>query len=483
MSPILTTDYLDEQLGPDYTGGGGSSLFNLIPFGPVLSLIANKNVYKDTLQASPATLAGDLVQQWRDEREVSPGNVYPYGNQATSGSRPTLAPTLCAAGGVAANLQSMTLQGLPSFDSQNCTLIFCGLPWTDESYNNATVQIALHDIPNQLAMLTNGVGADLNLQSDASYDGADHSPASPTIHLSPYHVLAIQSTPGGVSITLDGVTSTGFTAKISNFGSTGYLFDWSAHNATAVWAWASRFAIFSPALSPTNLATVLAGLQAETSLNSPWPLAQNVIAFIGDSLTLGIGHGTITSAQTYPAQVLAGLTNPCGHVLGAQTGKTIDQASNAWTTGINGYYLSTGRTGGQMVSFWAGTNDCEAGASGATMFADYKSKLALFKAQGWKVACFSIMNNAGFSGSNVTQQGIFNSSLRADFPTATGNPAVFLAGGGTTYADVLIDVQSEVNLQTTSNMTYFSDGTHLTQAGYAIVAADVIAGAGHFGIT
>lgn len=479
MSPIVTSEFM--ELGLIGGGGGG---FNPTTLGTcILSLKGNAKAYTDALQASPCVNFGDLCQQWRDEREIAGGSAFPYASQPTGGSRPQYAPQLSATGGMLAQLQAMTLTGLPSIDKQNCTLAFVGLPWADLSLNTAPVILALEDIPNQFALGLNGIGADLNVQADINYDGADHSPTTPTYQLAPLVVVVIQSTPTAVTMYVNGTLVQTTTAAVSHTGTTGYLFDWSAHNATLPLSWCARSLVYSPALSSGDLTTLNSGLVAEAHLNSPWPLSYPLVAFTGDSLTLGVGHGTVSSSQTYPAQTLSLLSNPRGYCLAAQTGKTIDQIATAWGAGIDALYLATGRTGPQVCSYWAGTNDCELGTAGSAIFADYKSKLGARKTRGWKVLCFSIMNNAGFSSGNVTEQGNFNTAIRADFTVATSNAHVFKANTGTTYADYLIDVQSEPNLQTTSNTTYFSDGTHLTSVGYGIVAGDVKTALNLLGVT
>jgi lysophospholipase L1-like esterase len=86
--------------------------------------------------------------------------------------------------------------------------------------------------------------------------------------------------------------------------------------------------------------------------------------------------------------------------------------------------------------------------------------------------------------------GIVALLLRADFTVAieastTSSNATIVWGpaAGVTYADVMVDLQAEPNLQTTSNTTYFnSDTVHLTNAGYAIWAADVVLGLASIGV-
>lgn len=479
MSPILTTEFCDLQLAGDLTYAFAPATLGTC----VLSLRANKNAYKDAAQASPATTWADQVQQWHDEREAVGGSTYPYAAQPTAGLRPTYAPQAFQVGALRFQNQRLALTNLAGVNKQNCTLAITGILFTDFSQLLSPAYVSLDAIPNAMTLQADGTNTSMQIQPDANYDAADHNLNTLSLPLSPYTVLTLQSTPAGVVVDANGTDSGLLTAAVSHVGSNGFIGDWSNLNSTLAGGWLGRVLVYSPALSAGDLATLQAGLLSEASLLNLWPSSYNLVAFPGDSLTQGVGHGSITPAQTYPAQTISSLTTGVGFLLAALSGRTIDQVANAWSAGINGHYLGSGRAGHQCVSFWCGTNDIAAGTAGGTVYTDYKAKLGAFKAVGWKVLAFTVMNNGGFSAGNITQQGILNTSLRADFPTATSNAHVFAAAGGTTYADYLIDVQSEPNLQITTNTTYFSDGTHLTQAGYAIVAADVVSALNLLGIT
>jgi lysophospholipase L1-like esterase len=457
-------------------GFQAGAAFNPASFGTcLLSLRGNKNLYTDAAQSVPAVNWNDQVQQWRDEREAQGGSSFPYGNQATVASRPTLAPQAFSVGGVQFTNQRLQLTGLSGVDISNCTLIVTGILVTDYSQAIATVSpafINVGTVAGGMTLMAFGVNSTLNVQPDANYGSADHTVSTLSLPLGPYTVLSLQSTGTGVVVDVNGTDGAASAAVGSSSVSNGYVGDWSNTNSTCYKVWLGRVLVYAPALSAANLLAVQQGLLAEASLNSLYPINYPLIAFMGDSLTEGVGHGTITPAQTYPAQTLALLTNPAGYLLAGLSGKTIDQVATAWGAGVDAHSLAR-RTGAQVVSYWAGTNDIAAGTSGATAYATYKTDAQKRKSAGWKVLVFTCMNNQQFTGAQQTQQGNFNTSLRGDFTVATSNPNVWGAANGVTYADYLIDVQNETNLQNTANVTYFSDGTHLTAAGYAIVAADV----------
>lgn len=130
------------------------------------------------------------------------------------------------------------------------------------------------------------------------------------------------------------------------------------------------------------------------------------------------------------------------------------------------------RVGGKQICFiWGGTNDMALnGASSATIFANIKVYANARKAVGWKVIVISMLprqNNAGFE---TTRTGV-NTLLRADSASSTADPMVFT---GASYCDALIDVGVDANIgqfTSPSNATYYTDTIHMTNAGYAILAA------------
>jgi lysophospholipase L1-like esterase len=453
--------------------GLSAAAFNPASLGTLLlSLKGNVNLYKDASQATPATAWADQIQQHRDEREAQGGSSFPYGNQASAGLRPTLAPQAFSnVGGVRFTNHRLQLTGLSGVDISNCTIAITGIFVTDYSQTFLTTAPAFLNVgtvAGGLSLLGFGTTANLALEPDINFSSADHS-ANLALPLSPYTVLTAQVSGGNATLNVNGTDAASITAPGSASVSNGYVGDWSNTNATCYGQWFGRVLIYSPALTTTNLAKLQTGLLAEALLNSLWPLTYPFLAYIGDSLTVGVGHGTITQSQTYPAQVLAGLNVSAGYLLAAVSGKTIDQIANAFTAGVNGHFNAS-RTGAQVVSYWAGTNDIAAGTSGATVYADFKTKSQVFKTQGFKLLAYTIMNNAQFTAGQITQQGIANTSWRSDFNVATAKPHIFGPAGGVTNADYLLDIQADPRLQTTGNTKYFSDGTHATVLGYQVIA-------------
>lgn len=173
----------------------------------------------------------------------------------------------------------------------------------------------------------------------------------------------------------------------------------------------------------------------------------------GDSLTVGFDSGTnypIYLAQLYTDNRMVSIQN------WGLPGDTIANMLGEAATQIDPEYDA--RKGRNFLCVWAGTNDMGSGTSDVTTtYNNYVTYCAARRAAGFKVLSFTIINRADTHNALWdTGQPIFNSTIRANWQS---------------YADALIDVQAQTNLQDPTNLTYFqSDKIHLTGAGYRIVA-------------
>lgn len=105
---------------------------------------------------------------------------------------------------------------------------------------------------------------------------------------------------------------------------------------------------------------------------------------------------------------------------------------------------------------WAGTNDIAGGATAAATHANLRSCWATMKANGARVVAVNIIKRAMFDAGMETKRQAVNALIAADVGT---------------LCDALVDVSARAEFSDTGDATYFTDGTHLTSAGYAIVAA------------
>jgi len=105
------------------------------------------------------------------------------------------------------------------------------------------------------------------------------------------------------------------------------------------------------------------------------------------------------------------------------------------------------KRGHGFLFLWGGTAALSAGT-----FADLQTYWALARADGWKVVAHTLQPKLGESAPTIALREATNTSIH----TASAE------------YDYLIEVATL--LPDASNLTYFSDGVHLTAAGYQLVA-------------
>lgn len=182
--------------------------------------------------------------------------------------------------------------------------------------------------------------------------------------------------------------------------------------------------------------------------------------FDGDSLTVGVGSD---GTNTYPALSTSDLP-PYVAVNMGRSGSTLAQMNADAATRIDPLLVTTNERVAVVVA-WGGSNDLQAGASAATIYARAKQYAQDRKAAGWKVVLLTITSRG--AGTDTVRLAA-NALLRADFPTATAYANVLT---GASYADYLADVASDPTIIANyGNATYFADGVHFTSAGYALIA-------------
>lgn len=184
-----------------------------------------------------------------------------------------------------------------------------------------------------------------------------------------------------------------------------------------------------------------------------------VIVFDGNSLTAGQGA---SAGMDYPNQMLDlldgyGVTGIESHNVGVSAQTTSDMASDAASqvdTLING--------GVENILFaWEIGNDIYFNGDVSAAETRWTNYCNARKAAGWTVICINLMprNQTSSFGDDVTT---FNSKL--------SSANTWLAANYSSFSDALVDVRSDSRLNDYTNTTYFSDGTHLTNAGYGVVA-------------
>ncbi len=197
---------------------------------------------------------------------------------------------------------------------------------------------------------------------------------------------------------------------------------------------------------------------------------QRLIYCGGDSLTAGTGS---TGGQTYPAQLLAMYSEPAMRVNNAgqanatavDADTTADSSADTLVTAGGNYYGCDDL----IAVMWAGTNDIHFGADDTDTYANIVAMCENRQTSGWtstnraRVAVCTIIARSSFDATKETYRQSVNTSIRNNY-----------AG----FADVLVDLADDARLSDAEDATYFSDGVHLTNTGYGVVADLVYAAIG-----
>jgi len=122
-----------------------------------------------------------------------------------------------------------------------------------------------------------------------------------------------------------------------------------------------------------------------------------------------------------------------------------------------------------VLAVWGGTNDLTlvTDPDGPTIYARYRDYCLARKATGWKVLAFTLTARAGLTASKQTALDYFNTQVRANWAT---------------FADAIYDVAAKAQFADPLNVTYFSDGLHMTDLGRELIATDVAVKLGTLGV-
>lgn len=182
----------------------------------------------------------------------------------------------------------------------------------------------------------------------------------------------------------------------------------------------------------------------------------------GNSLTVGQGStGGVNGWVTQIAPLLSGGAAAWNILNNGTSGQTTPQmdtqaspGGGIATTDVRlGFYAKT------IVTGWEITNDILTNSvSAATGFANVQAFFNHRRAASAaaKLVVMTCLPRTTITGANETARQTINANIVANFAT---------------FADAILDVASLPNLTDPTNVTYYADGTHLTDAGYAIIAA------------
>jgi lysophospholipase L1-like esterase len=195
------------------------------------------------------------------------------------------------------------------------------------------------------------------------------------------------------------------------------------------------------------------------------------IMFDGNSMTSNGPPFAFDPAAAYPTKVAASLGSAWQVVNESGSGQTTPQMTAAAPTSID--YLTGHVTRRNVLVAWEMGNHIElGGANAADAYAAMVTYCTGRTAADYDVIVMSeTPRNNGFNATILAA----NALLRADFTVATAQANVFLPNPGVTYARLFIDLAVDTRLDDATDATYNADGTHLTDAGYTVVADYVVA--------
>lgn len=415
-----------------------------------LWLDASQGVTKDG--TTPA-IDGDTVQQWND---YSSGGY--NATQATAGIRPIYKTTI--------------LNGKPVIRFSG-TESMATASFLDNTFNTALTSFIVEN--------KTGTAHDVNFSNQGikwyggrsggdtgtlDYNASALSNGNIVIHFPnsglQYGVETYRYNGSSVLLKFDGLLSA-TTASTGNLGLSGALtigklstggFPYHGDIAEII--------IYNRALSDSEVS------QVEQYLIDKWALDTSVISrpqiiFDGDSLTLGTGS---TGGLNYPNQTITQLGGSNYYDLtnigvGGQLMQTILANGATAVDPLYKYYRSN-----NYVSLLGGTNDLDSGSSDAsTTYGYIVSYSQARRTAGYKVIVNTILpRGAGAQGIafEALRQTV-NSSIRANWES---------------FADGISDIGADPIIGTFGanlNATYYTDTTHMTNAGYAILASHVAA--------
>lgn len=208
---------------------------------------------------------------------------------------------------------------------------------------------------------------------------------------------------------------------------------------------------YDRALTDAEMRTVIEGLSRDWLGGRPVQ-----VSCIGNSLTSG--SGSTGAFGSYPNQLIALLGARYVPFVFANAGFTTPQVDAAGGAAADTALANT--VSRSVAVVWEIGNDILANTAEATVKSNFVSLVANRRTAGFtKVIALTVPPRSDLTAGKETMRQSVNAWLLA----------------GNSGADAVADVGSIAELQNTANGTYFVDGVHYTNAGYAKVAEVVTA--------
>lgn len=186
------------------------------------------------------------------------------------------------------------------------------------------------------------------------------------------------------------------------------------------------------------------------------------IAFEGHSMMAGTGASTTRGMLIN--QVVQGINEVSfanrifNSIPAAIAGSKTTDIISRYETDVNTYFRANLHFKNILI-IWIGINDLKSTGIGPTAaWANTKSYIENAMSDGWNIISLTASYAIASWDRPDAYVDSFNNLMKSDAPNGC----------------IVIDVLQHVELQDPSNSTYFDDGIHYTDLGYAIVANDII---------
>lgn len=253
-------------------------------------------------------------------------------------------------------------------------------------------------------------------------------------------VVGINASASGVNLYVDGTASTTLTALTAGTSTVSSLFGAST-NVFPLQASIVDGMVYDHTLTTDAINNIV--LNYANSRGVPSAPSKQVF-FVGDSLTQGVAS---TANRGWVQQLtLNNSVRQRNVALAYELASDVVSNLATWVTDnkINGQT--------NVCCVWVGTNDLINGVSTATLQSNITTIVNALNTAGITPLVFTALPRTGMSAGAETNRGTFNTWLQS------------------TYSDSVVDVAGIANLSDFNNTTYYADGTHLTTAGYGLVA-------------
>lgn len=218
--------------------------------------------------------------------------------------------------------------------------------------------------------------------------------------------------------------------------------------------------VASDVTAAPNWSSFLTDLQSYLGIGA----TRNLVVCDGDSRVLGLGASAARNVP-WPAQVDNQLNTVAAVInLGVGSQTVADMNTDA-ATQVDPLY-SAGYAK-KVVVCAGGINDC-IGTAAATIQTRLSTYVSARQATGFQVVICTMPPAATITGANETTRQTVNSWIT----------------GGSSGADVVVDLAADSRLSNTGDTTYFaSDGVHFTTTGYGVWASLIKTGLASLGVT